>query len=274
MARTEKDVLMGRLMKWEIPGVRAHEGGFLLGDQIFCVQEGFASQRFIAAAARLFCRCFREKSSTQTERDFEIGGLSWDFIIAIFRGDDVTDIVAACSLVYGQSNDLGGRQFFYVFNVCTDPCVLRCGLASVLMGAVYRLCCMVERCRECDYWRRVLCFSDKLWLLLAVDLTCELVVPPEGLIGFYTKCGFKASRDYSIQIDPWECKYWRSIWAIMRDPKKRCQMWQEVLLGNQDLHRVVFSSKALAVLHGQSRMAVVALRFEQVLDCYFHLVIE
>lgn len=272
MARTEEDVRVGRLVKWEIPGFQAREGGFLLGDHIFCVQEGFASHRFITAITRLFSKCFHEKSSTKQESDFEYGGLSWDFTIAVFRGDDVTDVVAACTLVYGQSSDLGRRQYFYLFNVCTDPCVSRCGLAGVLLGAVYRLCCTVVQCRECDFWREILCFSDKLWLLLAVDVTCQLVVPPEGLIAFYSKCGFIASRDYSIQIDPWECKYWRSLWAIMRDPKRRCQMWQEVLLENQGRHSVALSAKALAVLQTPSRAAVVASRFEQVLDRYFHLI--
>ena len=272
MMRTVQDVRAGRLMKWEIPGLEAREGGFLLGDHIFCVQEGFATHGFITAAAKLFCRCFGEKTSQEAERDFELGGLSWDFIIAIYRGDDVNDVVSACSLVYGQSSELGGRQFFYVFNVCTDQCVQKRGLASVLMSAVYQLCCAVERDRGCDYWRGILCFPGKLWLLLAVDLTETVVVPPEGLIAFYTKCGFSASRGYSIQINPLECTCWRSVWAITRDGTKRCQMWQELLLGGQERHSIVLSSKALLVLCSPPR-AVLA-RFEQVLDRHFQLITE
>ena len=266
MARTVDDVRAGRLMmKWEIPGLEAREGGFLLGDQIFCVQEGFASTGFIAAAARLFCTCFHDKSSAEAERDFEVGGLSWDFIIAIFRGGDVNDVVAACALVYGQS--CGGRQFFYVFNVCTDPCVRKCGLAGVLMGAVDQLCCAVERSRACDYWKNFLCFSDKLWLVLAVDLTETLVVPPRELVAFYTKCGFSASNESSIPIHPLECTCWRSVWAITSDDSRRCQMWREVL--PQERQRIVLSERARAVLCPLASGSRVLARFEQLLDRYF-----
>jgi hypothetical protein len=231
MARTLDDIRAGRLMKWEIPGMNAREGGFILGQQIFCVQEGFASSAFLCAVEKLFAESF-EQDVAKKVSEFNPGGLTWDFIVAVYRGDDINDVVAACALVYGQSG--GGEQYLYLFNVCTDRRMMRQGLARKMMGAVNHLCCAALRDRECNFWRQILSYSDKLWSLLTVDISKQLVVPPDKLIAFYASCGFSVSGAESVSINPLECCSGRFIWAMENDPLLRCEMRQEILLNSGD----------------------------------------
>ena len=229
MARTLNDIHTGHLMKWEIPDLKAHKGGFILDEQIFCVQEGFASVEFLFAVEKLFAESFKQ-DLTKKVSEFNPGGLTWDFIIAVYRGDNINDVVSACALVYGQS----GAQYLYLFNVCTDCSMMRQGLATKMLGAVYKLCCAALRDRECDFWRHILSYSAEMWLLLTVDISTKLVVPPDELIAFYTKCGFSESGAESVQVSPTECNSGRFVWAMENDPSLRCQMRREILLETDD----------------------------------------
>lgn len=200
------------MKKWEIPNCTPHKGGFLLGKQIFCVQNGFACSDFIEASGRLIAKCFHEPPE-QDIAELSPAGLSWDFIVAVFRGDNVCDVVSVCALVHGLAGD---RQCVYVFDVCTDPRMVRRGIAKVLMSAVYNLCCAAVRV----YW------SGELWLVLDVDLKTKLV-PPDTLIRFYTECKFIEDR-VSLAIKPAENMKRTYSWAVTADPAAKRQMWRAV----------------------------------------------
>ena len=195
-----------------------HHGGYLLGDQIFCVQNGFASPEFIEKSSCLIAACFKADPAKQIE-ELEPGGLSWDFMVAVFKGGNVCDVVAVCGLVYGRT---GEKQYLYVFDVCTDPDLAHRGIGKVLMGAVDRLRAAAVDDRGCGYWGGVLC-SGGLLLLLDVDLHEEGRVSPDLLKVFYSKCGYVESLS-SIAINPVERGgHWR--WCITNDPDTKRQMW-------------------------------------------------
>ena len=244
--RTVDDIREGRVMRWDMSrGFSAHptEGGFILGDKVICVQNGFASERFIENTVRLVTTCFNTNPARLAD-ELGSGGIAWDFIVAVHRGSDVNDVVAACILVYGQSEregelkfeDRKRRQYFYVFNVCTHPCMARRGLAKVVMDAVYRVGCFALKDKESDYWKGLMqMFSGELWLLTEVDFRSnkELVVPSDKLIKLYSGLGYMPCSSYSVPITPVEP--WRKRWAwdITVDPAIKRQMWMKVALENE-----------------------------------------
>ena len=129
MMRTENDIREGYTMRWDtISGCVKHEGGYLLDKQLFCVQRGFASPKFLENTARLIAACF-DQNVTRLSDELDAGGLAWDFLVAVFRGDDVNNVVSACFMVYGRSDR---RQYFYVVDVCTDCGMARRGLAKAV----------------------------------------------------------------------------------------------------------------------------------------------
>jgi hypothetical protein len=271
--RTHEDVRAGRLTKWEIPGFRAHQGGYILGEQVFCVQEGFAQPAFLEVVEALFSKSF-EQDLGENQSRYNPGGLTWDFIIAVYRGCDVNDVVAACVVVYGQSEEMKeGRQYLYLFNVCTDPCMMKKGLARVMLNAVYRLSCAVWKDRLSDFWRGILGFSDSLWLLLTVDTSTQLVVPPLKLVQFYTSCGYVASSGDCIPIKPWESCCGRFVWAVGPHPELKCQMWQEVLLECE--HNVEFNPEVLLALQRRPGLRTgIAQCIERLLDRHMTFFID
>jgi ribosomal protein S18 acetylase RimI-like enzyme len=204
--------------KWEIPGMTPHHGGYLLGDQIFCVQNGFASPEFIEKSSCLIAVCFEGDPKKQNE-ELNPGGLSWDFMVAVFKGSNVCDVVAVCGLVYGKTGD---EQYLYVFDVCTDPELAHRGIGRVLMGAVNRLRVAAVNDRVCAYWGGKL-HAGGLLLLLDVDLHDKGRVSPDRLKAFYSKCGYVESCT-SIDINPVERGgHWR--WCITNNPDAKRQMW-------------------------------------------------
>lgn len=242
-----------------MPGLRARDGGFVLDSQVFCVQNGFASPRFLESIVSLVSACFQSETA-QLSDELAPGGLRWDFIVAVHRGTDVNDVVAACILVYGRSD---GRQYFYVFDVCTQPSMARRGLAKVVMSAVYRLCELVQQERNGCYWRGVLCFSDKLWLLLEVDLETSLVVSPNKLVQLYTSVGY-AQGSHVFPVTPLESKCKRWYWCVTVDPETRLQLWREV--GSSDPCAFHLRQEVLEELRGPFSVVNIALRFERLLD--------
>jgi hypothetical protein len=202
--------------KWEIRGLEPRDGGFILSPHVFCVQNGFASAGFLKQSAKLIARCFNCDDDVDTQlNELAPGGLSWDFMLAVFRGSDVSDVVAVCGLVFGVSPK---RHFAYVFDVCTDPSMLRMGIGKELMRSVNHLCCLALK-------DRVVC-SDELWLLLDVDLktTSDKLA---GLKKFYSGCEFIEDTS-SIAIRPFENGSHRYFWRITCDPCLKCQMWRKV----------------------------------------------
>ena len=258
--RTVEDIWAGRVTQWQIPGLCAHEGGYILGQQVFCVQSGFASPKFLERVVRLITGCF-DTNPARLSDEMDPGGLAWDYIIAVYRGDDVNDVVAACILVYGRSDE---RQYFYIFNVCTHPSMARRSLAKVIIDAAYSLCCIALRDRMSDYWKGVLGQSGALWLLLEVSLSHTYTVPPEKLVELYEGLGYRVDK-HSISITPEEP--WRKLWYwyIPFEPETRRQMWLEVDIDKENQHSRTVSDKVLAELCGPPAV-IMASRFEWVLD--------
>ena len=277
--RTVDDIKKGMVMRWDMShGFSAHpEGGFILGDQVICVQNGFASQRFLENTVRLVTTCFNTNPARLSD-ELDRGGIAWDFIVAVHRGSDVNDVVAACILVYGQSEregelkfeDRKRRQYLYVFNVSTHPCMARRGLAKVIMDAVYRLGCFALRDKESDYWRGLMpVFSGELWLLTEVDFRSKLVVPSDKLIKLYSGLGY-TPYSYSVPItlvEPWR-KRW--AWCITVDPAIKRQMWMRVVQERSSEHsRWLIAGSLLEELRLSA--VVIASRFERLLDEEFLL---
>jgi hypothetical protein len=269
--------------RWEMPCVLPARdgggGGFVLGDQVFCVQNGSASPRFLESIVSLVSKRFNSETA-QLSDELAPGGLRWDFIVAVHRGTDVNDVVAACILVYGRSD---GRQYFYVFDVCTHPSMARRGLAKVVMSAAYRLCGLVWRERGNG---RVLSYSDRLWLLLEVDLAGEQAsssssaVSADDLIKFYTRVGY-AQGTHVFPVTPLESKCRRWYWCVTVDPKTRCQLEREVFCaGEEDPYAFHLKPEVLEELlrgsssgSGRGTMNIIALRFEQLLDMHMMMMI-
>lgn len=261
-------------MKWDLPPeFRAHEGGFILGEQVFCVQNGFASQRFLENTVRLVTTCFGTNAARLLD-ELDQGGIAWDFIVAVYRGEDVNDVVSACILVYGQQSEVEmrspfngiKRQYFYVFNVSTHPGMARRGLAKVVLDAVYRLGCLAL---QSDYWGKGVMagFSGELWLLIEVDLEHKLVLQPEKLVKLYSEVGYVPCPSFSVPVTPIEPWRKRWMWTITVDPAVKRQMWMRVVPGNGEQHSRVVTGKVLDELRsGSVSMAVIASRFEWLLD--------
>lgn len=271
MFRAVSDIQEGEVVRWNMPGLRAYGDGYALGDQLFCVQNGFAGQRLLSNSVRLMATCFGSDPARLSD-ELACGGLAWDFLVALHRGHDPDDVVAACLLVYGRTNTPSfRRQYFYVFNVCTHPTMGRRGLAKVIMDAVYRLGCLVLRERQGLFWGRVLDFSERLWLLAEVDLQqSKGPVSPEKLVQLYTAGSGYSPLDpsnTSVPITPLEScvKRWR--WFIQVDSAVKRQLWLEVRLENEGTHTRVVSQRVLDELRGiSSAVAMVASRFELLLD--------
>lgn len=228
MMRTENDIREGYTMRWDtVSGCVKHEGGYLLDKQLFCVQRGFASPKFLENTARLITACF-DQNVTRLSDELDAGGLAWDFLVAVFRGDDVNNVVSACFMVYGRSDR---RQYFYVVDVCTDCGMARRGLAKYLMNhGVYRLCCLILADRESVFWKKILDFSPELWLLLDVDRESSFRSLYDKLIMLYYSLGFRNNIP-NLQIAPIEAWHRRWSWAIPSDSAVRTQMWLEVVRG-------------------------------------------
>lgn len=206
---------------WNINGLTRHAGGgYLLSKQVYCVQSGCCSHKYIENTARLITTCF--KISGEDEKQIgmiDTGGLTWDFMVSVHKGCNVEDVVAVCMMVHGRCDPDDGRQLMYVFDVCTDPRMARRGIGKVLMDSVYRLCeVMIAD-------SRFMC--DRLWLVLDVDLNSTVVLSPVKLISFYMKCGFSESIEVKT-IKPAEVSHPRWSWRIARDPATRRQLWREV----------------------------------------------
>ena len=273
--RTVDDIKEGMVMRWDMShGFSAHpEGGFILGDQVICVQNGFASQRFLENTVRLVTTCFNTNPARLSD-ELDRGGIAWDFIVAVHRGSNVNDVVAACILVYGQSEregelkfeDRKRRQYFYVFNVSTHPCMARRGLAKVVMDAAYRLGCFALRDKESDYWKGLMMpvFSGELWLLTEVDFRSKLVVPSDKLIKLYSGLGY-TPYPYSVPITPVEPWRKRWAWCITVDPAIKRQMWMKVVLEEGNGEHLIAGSllEELRLTHGGggAMAVVIASRF-------------
>jgi hypothetical protein len=228
MMRTVSDIREGYTMRWDtISGCTARDGGYLLDKQLFFVQRGFASPKFLENTARLITACF-DQNVTRLSDELDAGGLAWDFIVAVFRGEDVNNVVSVCFMTYGRTDE---RQYFYVVDVCTDCGMTRRGLAKYLMNhGVYRLCCLILKDHESVYWKRILDFSPKLWLLLDVDVESSFRSIYHKLIKLYSGLGYRKEMP-NIQIAPLEPWRRRWSWVVPSDPAVRTQMWLEVVQG-------------------------------------------
>jgi GNAT superfamily N-acetyltransferase len=214
---------------WDIKGLTRHDCGYMLSEQVFCVQSGCCSHKYIENTARLITTCFMIRGEDEKQIGMiETGGLTWDFMISVHRGSNVEDVVAVCMMVHGRCDPDDGRQLMYIFDVCTDPHMARRGIGKVLMDSVYRLC---EAMIADGQFTR-----DRLWLVLDVDLKSTVVVPPVKLISFYKKCGFSelsssaAGGGGVTGIKPAEVLHPRWSWCITCDPTTRCQLWREVVV--------------------------------------------
>jgi hypothetical protein len=263
--RTDDDIHEGKIERWNIPGLESREDGVcFLGDHVFCVQRGFAPPKVVENAVRLIVTCFNS-NITRLSDELAEGGLSWDFIVAVYRGEDVSDVVAACIMVYGRCET---RQYFYVFDVSTHPSMVRRGLGKVVMNAVFSLGCVIVQNRMCDYWQGILGLNDPLWLLLDVDMEKTRLIAPEHLIHMYSGLGYVSSASSSsIVIAPLEAWQKRWAWCIPYEPLTRCQMWLEVKPENKDKHSVAISEKVLAELCGNG-VKLIASRFEWLMRKY------
>jgi hypothetical protein len=91
--RTEDDIHEGKIVRWKIPGLESREDGLcFLGNHVFCVHRGFAPLKVVENLVRLIVTCFNNNVMRLSD---ELGGLSWDFIVAVYRGEDVCYFVAA-----------------------------------------------------------------------------------------------------------------------------------------------------------------------------------
>ncbi len=66
-----------------MPGLRARDSGFVLDSQVFCVQNGFASPRFLESIVSLVSACFKGETAQLSDDELAPGGLRWDFIVAV-----------------------------------------------------------------------------------------------------------------------------------------------------------------------------------------------
>ena len=253
-----------------------HGSGYLLSEQVFCVQSGCCSHKYIENTARLITTCFRINGEDEKQTAMiETGGLTWDFMVSVHRGSNVEDVVAVCMMVHGRCDPDDGRQLMYVFDVCTDPGMARRGLGKVLMNSVYQLCnAMIAD-------SRFVCF-DRLWLVLDVDLKSTVVIPPAKLVSFYVKCGFSESQSGGFKgIKPAEHSHPRWSWRISRDPATRCQLWREVVKvvvddgidtsssSYQLSHEVISELKGISST--TTTLTKIVDRIERLLDSTFHL---
>ena len=248
--------------KWKINGLTPRDGGFELGDQVFCVQSGCHTTQYIENSARLITNCFNVPESAERQVGMmDTGGLTWDFMVSVHRGGNVEDVIAVCMLVHGrfEPDDDDCKQLMYVSDVCTDKSMGRRGIAKVLMNAVYRLCfAMISDARfQCG----------RLWLVLDVDLTSTIVVEPTKLISFYEKCGFSKVPDTYRRIKPVEHAQPRWFWRITFEPKERFPMWQ--LVEPQCQMSVISLSGNVLLELNPGILNRIAIRIEKIID--YHL---
>lgn len=252
--------------KWAIQGLKRHSSGngFLLSEQVYCVQSGCHSVGYIENVARLITTCFNVSGEYEKETDMiDTGGLTWDFIVSVHRGGNVEDVVAACIMVHGHCEPDDGRQLMYVFDVCTHPCMAKRGIAKVLMNSVYFLCSamVADGQLQCDN-------NNKLWLVLDVDLNSTIVVTPDKLISIYSSCGFVASPGKFTGIKPVEHCHPRWKWHITGNPETRCQLWREVGPRNtaSSSSSCVLSKSVISELNPIGALTSIIMRFETLLD--------
>ncbi len=204
-------------------GLEPRGDGFILSPQVFCVQNGYASDIFLTKSAALIAKCFKCAVGDENKM-IKPHGLSWDFMVAVFRGSDVSDVVAVCGLVEGCVD--GGRHYMYVFDVCTDTSMGNKGICTALMRAVRYLCSLAV---GVNGW-----INGELWLVLDVDLhqTPKYVA---RLKKMYSKCGFKEEDAANVKIQPFEGLGYALHWGIPYEQGCVCQMWQKVGAADLDL---------------------------------------